>query len=411
MSFVLDDMDIKDKRGKMDKKEPIVNLSKEEKAILSENAPLLSHYFHNLGTSSEKHYAKLLKDADLDPALVRYYGEEHKVSNKFATKNDEFTFIDLFAGIGGMRLGAQANGGRCVFSSEWDKYSQLTYDTNFGEVPFGDITKIDEKDIPAHDFLMAGFPCQTFSIAGKRAGFSDTRGTMFFEVARILAKHRPASFMLENVKGLVGHDKGRTLKTILAVLRDDLGYTVPDPKVLNSRNFGVPQNRERIFIVGFLDPKHAENYIYPKGKPSTVTVADILEKKEVSAKYYLSTQYLKTLENHKARHAARGNGFGYQVLDPKGISSAVIVGGMGLERNLVLDKRLKDFTPVTKIVGGINKEYIRRLTPRECGRLQGFPEKLTIPVSDAQAYKQFGNSVTVPAIAAVVKSIRKAMEK
>lgn len=387
-----------------------VPLDKEQRAALAKSMPLLSTYYHSKGSSSEKHYAKLVKASGIDPALIASANlslAEDKIV--FPPKSDNFTFIDLFAGIGGMRLGAQLNGGRCVFSSEWDKYSQITYRTNFGEVPFGDITKIDAKEIPSHDFLIAGFPCQAFSIAGRKAGFEDIRGTMFFEVARILKEHKPKSFLLENVKGLVGHDKGQTLKTILSVLRDDLGYTVPKPQILNSRDFSVPQNRERIFIVGFLDPKDAENFSYPKGNKQGSTIADIIEKQPVSAKYYISAQYLDTLKKHKARHAAKGHGFGYQILENDAVSSAIIVGGMGLERNLIIDKRLTDFTPVTKITGGINREYIRKFTPRECGRLQGFPDKFIIPVSDAQGYKQFGNSVTVPVIKAVVGSIRKAL--
>lgn len=385
-------------------------LGKEDRVALEKNLPLLSTYYHSKGTKSEKHYAKLVKESGIDAHIIELANTSlAQAKIIFPPKNEEFTFIDLFAGIGGMRLGAQLNGGRCIFSSEWDKYSQITYQTNFGEVPFGDITKIDVKEIPAHDFLIAGFPCQTFSIAGRKAGFDDTRGTMFFEVARILKEHKPKSFLLENVKGLVGHDKGRTLQTILSVLKDDLGYTVPKPQILNSRDFGVPQNRERIFIVGFLNPKDAENFSYPKGNKQGSTITDIIEKQEVSAKYYLSAQYLKTLENHKQRHAAKGHGFGYQILENDAVASAIIVGGMGLERNLIIDKRLKDFTPVTKITGGINLEYIRKFTPRECARLQGFPDKFVIPVSDAQGYKQFGNSVTVPVIKAVVGSIRKAV--
>lgn len=322
-------------------------------------------------------------------------------------KNPKFTFIDLFAGIGGMRLAFQNIGGKCVFSSEWDKYAQITYEKNFGEVPFGDITKINERDIPEHDILVAGFPCQAFSIAGKRGGFDDTRGTLFFDVARILKEKKPKAFFLENVKGLINHDKGRTLKVILNTLREDLDYNVPEPQIINAKNFGVPQNRERIFIVGFRKDLKVNEFKYPISINKEVCINDIIEDKPVSVKYYLSTQYLKTLEEHKKRHEMKGNGFGYEIISKEGIANAIVVGGMGRERNLIIDNRLTDFTPVTHIKGVVNRNGIRRMTPREWARLQGFPDKFIIDVSDAQAYKQFGNSVAVPAVQATAKEIVK----
>lgn len=321
--------------------------------------------------------------------------------------NPKFTFIDLFAGIGGFRISMQSLGGKCVFSSEWDHQAKKTYEANFGEVPFGDITKQSNKDyIPeSFDVLCAGFPCQAFSIAGKRGGFEDTRGTLFFDVAQILKKHRPKAFFLENVKGLTNHDKGKTLATILHTLREDLGYHVPEPRVLNAKDFGVPQNRERIFIVGFLDKKAAEKFEYPEPLEKTVVFEDVKEEKEVSVKYYLSTQYLKTLRAHKARHEGKGNGFGYAIIPDDGIASAIVVGGMGRERNLVTDNRLTSFEPITHIKGTVNREGIRKMTPREWARLQGYPDNYVIPVADASAYKQFGNSVAVPAIKATAKEI------
>ncbi|MCF8464826.1 MAG: DNA cytosine methyltransferase [Flavobacteriales bacterium] len=321
--------------------------------------------------------------------------------------NPKFTFIDLFAGIGGFRIAMQSLGGKCVFSSEWDHQAKKTYEANFGEVPFGDITKQSNKDyIPeSFDVLCAGFPCQAFSIAGKRGGFEDTRGTLFFDVAQILKKHRPKAFFLENVKGLTNHDKGKTLATILHTLREDLGYHVPEPRVLNAKDFGVPQNRERIFIVGFLDKKAAETFEYPAPLDKTVVFEDVKEEKEVSVKYYLSTQYLKTLRAHKERHEGKGNGFGYAIIPDDGIASAIVVGGMGRERNLVNDDRLTTFEPITHIKGTVNREGIRKMTPREWARLQGYPDKYVIPVADASAYKQFGNSVAVPAIKATAKEI------
>lgn len=306
-----------------------------------------------------------------------------------------------------MRIAFQNLGGKCVFSSEIDKQAQKTYAANFGEIPNGDITKINETDIPDHDILVGGFPCQAFSIAGKRGGFKDTRGTLFFDVARIINAKRPKAFFLENVKGLTNHRGGKTLATILNVLRNDLDYIVPEPQIINAKNFGVPQNRERIFIIGFrkdLGIKE-EDFCYPEPTDTTKTIKDIIEKDVVSAKYYLSATYLDCLEKHKARNEAKGNGFGYEIKDIDGISNTIVTGGMGRERNLIVDKRLKDFTPVTHIKGEVNRLGIRRMTPREWARLQGFPDNFKIEVSDVNAYKQFGNSVAIPAIQATAKNL------
>ncbi|MGI6321423.1 MAG: DNA cytosine methyltransferase [Bacteroidales bacterium] len=326
--------------------------------------------------------------------------------------NAKFKFIDLFAGIGGFRIALQNLGGKCVFSSEWDKNAQKTYKANFGEIPFGDITKEKIKSyIPdKFDILCAGFPCQAFSIAGKRGGFEDTRGTLFFDVAEIIKRKQPRAIFLENVKGLKSHDKGRTLATILNVLREDLGYFVPDPEVINAKNFGVPQNRERIFIVGFHPSLGVEKFKYPKPANKTVTFADIKEKEVPPTKYYLSTQYLSTLENHKTRHENKGNGFGFQIIQDDEIANAVVCGGMGRERNLVYDHRITDFTPTTRIKGVVNRQGIRKMTPREWARLQGFPDNFIIPVADTTAYTQFGNSVAVPAVEATAKEILKIIE-
>ncbi len=322
-------------------------------------------------------------------------------------QNPKFTFIDLFAGIGGMRIAFQNLGGKCVFSSEIDKEAQKTYAINFGEIPYGDITEINETEIPDHDILVGGFPCQAFSIAGKRGGFDDTRGTLFFDAARIIKAKQPKAFFLENVKGLVNHKGGETLATIISVLRNDLGYIVPKPQIVNAKNFGVPQNRERIFIVGFRSDLgiKEEDFLYPEPICATKTIRSIMEHDVVSAKYYLSTIYLDCLERHKARNEARGNGFGYEIKDLDSISNTIVTGGMGRERNLIIDKRLKDFTPVTNIKGEINREGIRRMTPREWARLQGFPDNFKIKVSDVSAYKQFGNSVAIPAVQATAKKL------
>ncbi|MCV6629862.1 MAG: DNA cytosine methyltransferase [Flavobacteriaceae bacterium] len=210
---------------------------------------------------------------------------------------------------------------------------------------------------------------------------------------------------LENVKGLRNHDKGKTLATILNVLREDLGYYVPEPQIINAKEFGVPQNRERIFIVGFHKNTGITDFNYPKPVNKETILEDILEENEVSVKYYLSTTYINTLRKHKARHESKGNGFGYEIIPNNGTANAVVCGGMGRERNLILDDRLTNFTPVTNISGEVNREGIRKMTPREWARLQGFPDNFKIVVSDAQAYKQFGNSVAVPAIQATAEKI------
>jgi DNA (cytosine-5)-methyltransferase 1 len=327
--------------------------------------------------------------------------------------NPKFTFIDLFAGIGGFRVALQGLQGKCIFTSEWDKKSQTTYKANFGDLPFGDITKeITKKYVTdGIDILFAGFPCQAFSIAGKRGGFEDTRGTLFFDVAEIIKRKKPKAIFLENVKGLTNHRNGQTLATILNVLREDLGYFVPEPQIMNAKNFGVPQNRERIFIVGFRKDLKVKDFEYPSSINKKVSFNDVKEKKVVASKYYLSDQYLSTLIKHKERHESKGNGFGYEIISDDGIANAIVCGGMGRERNLVIDHRLTDFTPTTNIKGEINRQGIRKMTPREWARLQGYPDKFLIPVADASAYKQFGNSVAVPAIQATANAILKKILK
>ena len=230
---------------------------------------------------------------------------------------------------------------------------------------------------------------------------------MFFEIEAILRKHQPRAFFLENVKGLAIHDKGRTLKTILGHL-DDAGYDVVPPRILNAMDFGVPQHRERIYIIGFRKDLHINiaNFHYPEPQTNGENrprFRDVMEKEVPSVKYYLSTTYVETLKRHRARHEAAGHGFGYEIIDTDGVANAIVVGGMGRERNLLIDKRLKDFTPITNIKGEVNREGIRRMTPREWARLQGFPDKFKIVVADASAYKQFGNSVAIPAIQATAE--------
>ena len=334
-----------------------------------------------------------------------------------APKNPKFTFIDLFAGIGGFRIAMQNLGGKCVYSSEFDAKAQESYFANYGEMPFGDITKESTKSfIPDEfDILCGGFPCQAFSLAGRRLGFKDeTRGTLFFEIEDILRRHQPKAFFLENVKGLAIHDKGRTLKTILEHL-NDAGYDVVPPQILNAMDFGVPQHRERIYIIGFrkdlgIDVK---DYHYPE--PTTPgdkrpKFRDVMEKEVVSVKYYLSTVYVETLRRHRARHEAAGHGFGYKIIDLDGVANAIVVGGMGREGNLIIDHREHSMVPMTHIKGEINKDDIRKMTPREWARLQGFPDSYKLSLSDTHLYKQFGNSVTVKVIEAIARNIKEVLD-
>ena len=406
------------KRYKMRLVEPTSNNLK--KAVIT-------HYLHNVGNGVSEHFKK---DAmEFIEEYVQYKIEENnhlmvvedalqqflfEVKNvPFPSPFDyTFKFIDLFAGIGGFRLALQNLGGKCVYTSEWDKEAQRTYRANFGEVPFGDITKDETKKfIPdGFDVLCAGFPCQAFSIAGRRGGFEDTRGTLFFEVAEIIKLKKPKAIFLENVKGLRNHNGGRTLETILNVLRNDLDYFIPAPQIINAKDFGVPQNRERIFIVGFRKDLDVTDFEYPKPLREKVTFAQVKEKRVPETKFFLSTQYLKTLYNHKARHESKGNGFGYDIIPDNGIANAIVVGGMRRERNLVIDNRITDFTPTTNIKGEVNREGVRKMTPREWARLQGFPDSFVIPVADASAYKQFGNSVAVPAVQATAKKILEAIK-
>lgn len=330
----------------------------------------------------------------------------------------KYKSIDLFAGIGGIRLGfekAFGNEINTVFASEWDEYAQKTYRANFKDdfEIAGDITQINENDIPKFDICLAGFPCQAFSLAGKRQGFEDNykglcRGTLFLDVARICETHKPKVIFCENVKGLKIHDRGRTFEIIKKTF-EDLGYKV-FYKVLNSKDFGVPQNRERIYIVAFRNDIAPENFNFPNATDDTKRLKDIIEERPVPAKYYLSDVYMETLRRHKARHEAKGNGFGYEIREWDGIAGAVVCGGMGRERNLLIDKRQKNLTPTTHIRGEINKEGIRKMTPREWARLQGFPDTFNLPLADVHLYKQFGNSVTVNVIEAIAKQIKEVLD-
>ena len=300
-----------------------------------------------------------------------------------------------------------------VFVSEFDEPAQKTYRANFDD-PFdisGDITQIEASQVPDFDICLAGFPCQAFSLAGKRKGFDDdykgrARGTLFFDMLRICTDrdNKPKVIFCENVKGLPIHDRGRTFETILGALREE-GY-VPFYKVLNSKNFGVPQNRERIYIVAFREDIAPETFDFPTHAGKKKTIEDILDDAPISSKYYLSDVYMETLRRHRAHHEALGHGFGYEIRELNGIAGAIVCGGMGRERNLIIDHREHSMTPVTNIKGEINKEDIRKMTPREWARLQGFPDSFNLTLADTQLYKQFGNSVTVPVIKAIANRIK-----
>lgn len=308
-----------------------------------------------------------------------------------------FTFIDLFAGIGGIRMPFQQLGGRCVFSSEWDRFSQTTYRVNYGDVPAGDIRRVPASDIPDFDILLAGFPCQPFSLAGvskknsmgRPTGFADkTQGTLFFEVARIIAEKRPSAFLLENVKNLVSHDRGRTFKVIMQTLEDELGYHI-HWRVLDSREWTC-QHRERIYIVGFREDVPFDWSALVPVRTSRV-LADVLEPDLPPAaieRYTLSDKLWSYLRAYRARHEAAGHGFGYTLTTPS------------MTTRTLSARYHKDGSEILVAQEGMNP---RRLTPRECARLQGFPDSFIIPVSDTQAYRQFGNSVTVPVIRSVAR--------
>lgn len=384
-----------------------INVVKSEQTDLAN----LTHYFQTIENGSshffEEQAIKYIKKIS-ESCIV----EEPSYQLKMAIEWDipfppplksKFKFIDLFAGIGGFRLAFQNLGGKCVFTSEWNYFAQKTYEANFGEVPFGDITKINEADIPDHDLLIAGFPCQPFSIAGvskknalgKQHGFKDeTQGTLFFDIVRILEKKKPKAFLLENVKNLKSHDKGKTFNVISESLKE-LGYNIHH-KVADGKYF-VPQHRERVVIVGFRNDvfKKQEKFRFPAFEDVPFSIKDILEENP-NPKYTLSNKLWQYLQDYAVKHKLKGNGFGFGLVDFNGITRTLSA------------RYYKDGSEILIPQEQLNP---RRLTPRECARLQGYPDNFIIPVSDNQAYRQFGNSVVVPLMQAIGKKLVNEIEK
>ncbi len=331
---------------------------------------------------------------------------------------NKYTLIDLFAGIGGIRKGFESAGYfETVFANDNDKHACDVYDLNFPKGPpinREDIwTVLDENSLPLRfDMLVAGFPCQAFSMAGSRNGFEDERGTLFFAIEKILHKYRPKVFLLENVKHLVNHDNKKTFQIIKDILEVKLEYNV-SYAVLNSLNFGVPQNRERIYIVGFSDRKAKSRFDFidfTNRKKASKGIGPLLDE-TVSDKYYLSHKYLTGLKNHRKRHEEKGHGFGFNILSKKDNAFALVCGGMGRERNLVRGKKpVNDFILRGSKQVKLNSEYIRKLTATECARLQGFPKSFKLNIPDTQAYKLISNAVTIPVIREIAKKVYSALE-
>lgn len=396
---------------------------------------IITHYLQNRNYPEGNLYRE-----EAVPLMERYYKathteledddiiEQHLIEDLFAemyetpvyrqyNDNNVFTFVDLFAGIGGFRIALEQLGGRCVYASEFDTSAQRTYGMNHGVVPFGDITLQENKDrIPEGvDVLCAGFPCQPFSMAGLRRGFSDeTKGTLFFDLRDIIETKHPRLILLENVQGLLSiHNRDeegnrlpeKTIDTILRILRDELHYYVPEPQVLNARHFGVPQHRNRVFIVGFLEHPEGE-YHYPTGEGvPDVHFGAIREQDVVGARYYMSERYWQTLLRHREVQHNLGRGYGYRIIGNDDFGHTLMVGGMGLERNLVIDPANPNVNNDDDPRGELNHDHIRVLTERECARMQGFPDYFEIIYGKTPSYKQFGNSVAIPVVRAVAQSL------
>ena len=401
-----------------------------------EDKASLTHWFHNPVMNGGVPYSEIaasLLPEDLYNICTRTVvsNPEHPFAADFQMNGrllpqgrHRFTFIDLFAGIGGFRLAMQQEGGLCTFSSEIDKGARETYKKNFGVEPFGDITLDATKAMIPHvfDILCGGFPCQAFSMAGKRDGFEDKlqRGTLYRQIVDIAREHQPKAIFCENVKGLLSSAEGRALQIISDEI-EQAGYHVVFDTILDSMRYGVPQHRERLYIVALRNDiygRMCERHLAFPARPDPIpgqhprTLGDVLEEGPVSKSYYLGQDYLETLIRHRARHADTGeSGFGYIVRDRNEVAGTLMCGGMGRERNMIHDENQPDWEPTPRMHGGLNNQHLRFLTVREWARLQGFPDYFSVPESIQAGYRQFGNCVTVKTVRAVGRSILNLIEQ
>ncbi len=359
----------------------------------AENYALLTHYLMMSNDADKlkkrKELVEKFEFSDVSLLEAETFFKTKKI-NFIPKKNPSFTFIDLFAGIGGFRLAMQANGGKCVFSSEWDDAAKQTYYENYGEVPFGDITKIEIKRIPDFDILAGGFPCQPFSSIGKREGFKHkTQGTLFFYIAEIIKEKQPTAFILENVTGLLTHDNGKTYETIMEVLQDELKYTVYS-KVMNSADFSVPQERKRLYFVGFRSDIDSSSYTMPKGSSERVGIGQFVEKDATGpsiSKHLQQTYIFKKDDGHP------------EVIDSNS--------------DFPVKTLCASYHKIQRITGTFvrgGETGLRLLTQNECKAIMGYPKEFVVPVSRTQMYHQFGNSVAVPVVTAIANQIKKTLK-
>ena len=396
----------------MSKRSYVQELTFVEQINIPEKYALASHSIQLEGTTEGDFYKELLQKAGLDIDKIptrNEFNKEHNIILK--PERSSFTFIDLFAGIGGFRIAMQSLGGKCVFSSEWDEPAKETYFDNYGEVPFGDITKQEIKAIiPKHfDVLCAGFPCQPFSNAGLKRGIEDTRGTLFYHIAEILRDHQPKAVLLENVRGLISNDKGNTIQTILRTITgmgyrcnvsQDLIENGPINKlkaecskmVLSAKDYGVPQNRPRIYIVLWREDVDIDGFIYPEPDKTKTSVKTVLER-NVSDEYTISDKLWAGHRRRRIENAEKGNGFGY-----------CLFNGESEYTSTISRRYYKDGSEILIEQEGKNP---RKITPREAANLQGFPQEFKLPDSNTKAYQQFGNSVAVPVVTKVSEQIVK----
>ncbi len=396
----------------MNKMGYIQNLAYVNGLDLEEKYALITHYIQLNDRSSSEKYKKLLESAGFAMDKLpteEEFNKEHGITLK--SNNPKFSFIDLFAGIGGFRIALQSLGGQCVFSSEWDEAAKETYFQNYGEVPFGDITKPEIKNLipDQFDVLCAGFPCQPFSNAGLKKGIEDTRGTLFYHIAEILRDHQPKAVLLENVRGLISNDKGNTIQTVLRTITG-MGYKCNVPQeliengpisklkeecskmVLSAKDYGVPQNRPRIYIVLWRNDIDIEKFVYPEPEKIKTSVGNILEK-NVSEKFTISDRLWAGHQRRRIENAEKGNGFGYCLFNENS------------EYTSTISRRYyKDGSEILIEQRGKNP---RKITPREAANLQGFPLEFKLPESNTKAYQQFGNSVAVPVVTKISEQIVK----